>query len=81
MTEPEKNQKKEIVNVYMSRNLTEKIEDLLFNLKKQLPHDKRKKLTRSQFFELILESIILDYEINQINSPIQKIITNWSVMD
>lgn len=81
MIVPDKNQKKDLVNVYISRELTEKIEDLLFNLKKQLPHNKRKKLTRSQFFELILESMVLDYENSQINSPIQKIVKKWSIVD
>ncbi|HEX8377462.1 MAG TPA: hypothetical protein VF602_06550 [Pedobacter sp.] len=81
MSEQDKNQKKEQMALYISPELIEKVEDLLFNLKKQLPREKRKKLTRSQFLELILESIILDYETNQLNSPIQKIVSGWSAAD
>lgn len=79
MSEQEKSQKKEQMGFYVSPELIEKIEDLLFNLRKQLPRDKRKKLTRSQFLELILESVIEEYETSQLNSPIQKIISNWSI--
>lgn len=81
MSEQGKNRKKEQMAFYTSPELIEKVEELLFNLKRQLPREKRKKFTRSQFIELILESIILDYEINQMNSPIQKIISNWSLAD
>lgn len=79
MSEQDKNQKKEQMAFYTSPELIEKVEDLIFNLKKQLPREKRKKFTRSQFLELILESVISDYEASQLNSPIQKIISDWSV--
>ena len=81
MSEQDKNQKKEQMAFYTSPELIEKVEDLLFNLKKQLPREKRKKLTRSQLLELILESIIQEYEISQLNSPLQKIISSWSITD
>jgi hypothetical protein len=81
MSEHEKNQKKEQMAIYISPDLIEKVEDLIFNLKKQLPREKRKKFTRSQFLELMLESIILEYETNQLNSPIQKIVSEWSVTE
>lgn len=80
MSEQDRNQKKEQMAIYISPELIEKVEDLIFNLKKQLPREKRKKLTRSQFLELLLESMILDYESSQMNSPIQKIVSDWSII-
>ena len=77
MSEQDKNQKKEQMALYVSPELIEKVEDLLFNLKKQLPRDKRKKLNRSQLLELILESVIFEYETSRLDSPIQKIISSW----
>ena len=69
--------KKELLNLNISGEIVEKTEDLLFNLRKQLPREKRKKLTRSRFFELLLESVIQDYENRRADSDIQKIIGNW----
>jgi hypothetical protein len=77
MIEQDRNQKKEQMALYVSPELIEKVEDLLFNLKKQLPRDKRKKLNRSQLLELILEAVILEYETSRLDSPIQKIISSW----
>lgn len=77
MSEQDKNQKKEQMAFYTNPELIEKVEDLIFNLKKQLPREKRKKFTRSQFLELILESVILEYETSRLDSPIQKIISSW----
>ncbi len=73
----EQNIKKEILNLNISSEIVEKTEELIFNLKKQLPREKRKKLTRSRFFELLLESVIHDYENRRADSDIQKIIGNW----
>ena len=81
MLEQDKNQKKEQMAIYISPKLIEKVEELMFNLKKQLPREKRKRFTRSQFLELILESIVLDYETSQLNSSVQKIVTNWTLAD
>ncbi len=78
MSEEVKNKKKEQWNVYISRELTDEVEELLFALRKQLPREKRKKLTRSEFFELILKSVVLDYRSSQMNSAIQRIVKEWS---
>jgi metal-responsive CopG/Arc/MetJ family transcriptional regulator len=77
MIEQDKNQK-EAVNLSLSSTLVEKVEDIIFELRKKLPREKRKKLNRSRFFELALEAIIKDYENSGQKSRIFKIVMAYS---
>lgn len=51
------------VNFYLSTKTLEKIEDLLFYAKKRLPLDKRRKLTKSIFYENCFNIIINEYNL------------------
>lgn len=56
--ESEKN--KILVSIYLSSKTLEKVDDFLFYAKKQLPMGKRRKLTKSVFYEVALKIIIED---------------------
>lgn len=71
-TEQDKSRQKEAVNLSLDSELVEKVEDVIFNLRKRLPREKRKKLNRSRFFELALNAVIMDYENDNDNSVIYK---------
>lgn len=55
------NSEKIAVNFYLSTNAIEKIDDFLFYVKKRLPVEKRRKLTRSIFYEIGLKAAIEEY--------------------
>lgn len=77
MTGENKNQK-ETVNLSLSSEIVEKVEDIIFELRKKIPREKRKKLTRSRFFELALEAVIKDYESSGEKSVIGKMVIAYS---
>ena len=49
-----------MVSVYLSSRTVEKVDDFLFLAKKRLPMGKRRKLTKSVFYEAVLRIIIDD---------------------
>jgi deoxyhypusine synthase len=49
------------INFYIKNSTLEKIEDFLFLIKKRLPIEKRRKLTRSVFYEIGLNMAIEDF--------------------
>lgn len=49
-----------MVSVYLSSKTVEKVDDFLFYAKKRLPMGKRRKLTKSVFYEAVLQIIIED---------------------
>jgi hypothetical protein len=49
------------INFYLSHEALEKIDDFLFYVKKRLPIEKRRKLSRSVFYEIGLKTAIEDY--------------------
>lgn len=61
-----------LVSVYISPKTLEKIDDLLFSLKKRMPIQKRGKLSKSVFYELCLSILIEDYQIDPEESPLSK---------
>ncbi|MCD9186341.1 MAG: hypothetical protein LUM44_07895 [Pyrinomonadaceae bacterium] len=63
--------------VNLSNTLIEKTDDMIHDLKRGLPSDKRRKLNRSKFFELLLEQLVFDYETQHPNSTAEWIITKW----
>ena len=50
-----------LVSFYLSPKTLEKIDDLFFYVKKRLPIDKRRKLTKSVFYETGFKILIEDY--------------------
>lgn len=51
------------VNFYLSIKTLENIDDLLFYVKKRLPIGKRRKLTKSIFYETCFNIVINDYNL------------------
>ena len=51
------------VNFYLSAETLERIDDLLFYAKKRLPIEKRRKLTKSIFYETCFDIVINDYNL------------------
>lgn len=49
------------INFYITLDTLEKIEDFLFLVKKRLPIEKRRRLTRSVFYEIGLKIAIEDF--------------------
>lgn len=52
---------KVLVSFYLSQRTSEQIDDILFYLKKRLPFDKRRKLTKSTFYEIGLKILIEEH--------------------
>lgn len=48
-------------NVYLTSESLEKIDDFIFYARKRLPMEKRRKLTRSVFYEVGLKTAIDDF--------------------
>lgn len=51
------------VNFYLSAKTLENIDDPLFYVKKRLPIEKRRKLTKSIFYETCFNIIMNDYNL------------------
>ena len=63
-----------LVSFYLSPKTLEKIDDFLFYARKQLPIGKRRKLTKSVFYETGLRIVIEDYNVNGEESPLWQAI-------
>lgn len=50
-----------LVSFYLSPKTLEDVDDFIFHLKKQLPMEKRRKLTKSIFYEASLKVLIQKY--------------------
>ena len=77
MKEQEQNIQKEPYALKLNSIIVGKTEDIIHDLKRGLPSDKRRKLNRSKFFEILLEALISDYESQRQNSNVQRIIAAW----
>lgn len=71
------------VNFYLSVGTLERIDDLLFYAKKRLPIEKRRKLTKSVFYETCFGIIIDDYNLKGEESvfwqAIQQLFSNSKI--
>lgn len=67
-----------LVSFYLSPKTLEKIDDLVFYVKKRLPIEKRRKVTKSIFYETGFKLLIEDYnskgEESLLLKAIQKLI-------
>lgn len=68
----EQDGEKILVSFYLSPKTLEKIDDLVFYVKKQLPIDKRRKLTKSVFYETGFKILIEDYNLKGKESLLLK---------
>jgi hypothetical protein len=71
-------QTKEKINLCLSTEVMEKLEDALFHLRKNIPREKRKKLTRSKLHEIILDDILTEFSQIGQNGRLGKIISDWN---
>lgn len=62
---------KEQATIYIRTKILDKIEELRYFHRKKLPRAKRTKLTKSKFYELLIEAIAAD------DKMISKIISKW----
>lgn len=81
MEEQEQAIERHSFSLTMDIDLVESIEDLIHLLKRTLPSDKRRKLNRSKFFEIVSVAVISDYNANYKESYIQELISDWSSSD
>lgn len=69
---------KEPTSLYLSSDLIEKLEDIEFYMKKQIPRDKRKRLNKSILHEIILTNVVENYLAEKQNSLLYKWIVDWT---
>lgn len=67
---------KVLVSFYLSQKTSEQIDDILFYLKKQLPFEKRRKLTKSFFYETGFKILIDEYNEKGKESHLWKAVQN-----
>lgn len=65
---------KVLVSFYLSQKTSEQIDDILFYIKKRLPFEKRRKLTKTTFYEIGFKILIEDYNDNSEESSLWKAI-------
>lgn len=63
-----------LVSFYLSSETLEEVDDLIFHLKKQLPMDKRRKLTKSIFYEASLKILLEGYKTPENGYSLLKVI-------
>ncbi len=63
-----------LVSFYLLPKTFEKIDDILFYVKKRLPIEKRRRLTKSVFYEAGLQVLIEDYNAKGEESSLLKAI-------
>lgn len=63
-----------LVSIYLSPETLEKVDDFLFYAKKRLPMGKRRKLTKSVFYEAALRIIVEDQNIKDEESRLWEAI-------
>ena len=76
----EQESEKILVSFYLSQKTSEQIDDILFYMKKRLPFEKRRKLTKSTFYETGFKILIEDYnnkgEESRLWKAIQELLVN-----
>jgi hypothetical protein len=50
-----------LVSFYLSPKMLEEVDDFIYHLKKSLPVEKRRKMTKSLFYEASLKVLIQEY--------------------
>lgn len=77
VVQPKNGNQKESIAFYFSTELLERMEELHFHIQRQIPREKRKRLSKSKLYELSLECIVKDYEENKCNALLSKTINEW----
>lgn len=69
---------KEPISLYLPTDLLENLENIHLSIGQKLPRNKRKKLNKSQLYEIILRNIVDDYMENKQDGILWKMVTDWS---
>ncbi|MGC2236773.1 MAG: hypothetical protein WA584_11465 [Pyrinomonadaceae bacterium] len=69
---------KEPISLYLPSDLVEKVEHIHLNIIQKLPRNKRKKLNKSQLYEIILRNIVDDHIKKEQDGMLWKMVTDWS---
>ena len=67
-------QNKENVNLRLSADISETIEDVLFYARKEMVRGKRKKITKSDLYETIFRDLISEYQTRGKESRLWKLV-------
>ena len=76
--EPAEPEHKIALSVYVSSEVVKKLEEARVFCSRTLSPEKRRGLTESQFYELILENVISNYAAFGENSNLWKLIKDWA---
>ena len=68
---------KEKIMLHLSADLAEQIDDTIFSLRKRLPRHQRKQLTKSAFYELIMTTIIGNFNEMGNKSLLVQLVDEW----
>ncbi|MET0752746.1 MAG: hypothetical protein ABWZ66_05215 [Pyrinomonadaceae bacterium] len=69
---------KEPISLYLPTDLLEKVEEIHLYISQKLPRNKRKKLNKSQLYEIILRNIVDDHLENEQDGMLWKMVADWS---
>jgi hypothetical protein len=74
------NKATEPVNIHLSVEIIDGIEEALFHFRKLLPRETRKRLNRSKLYMLILEDVLTEFNKNKNGQEarLNQIVNNWS---
>lgn len=76
-TPNKQSRQKEIFSTMLPIEVIEKMEEIIFLMRKKLPRESRKKLNKTKLCEFIFESVFSDYEENKNDSFLVKIFNEW----
>jgi hypothetical protein len=68
---------KENFSTMLPIDVIEKMEEIIFQMRKSLPRESRKKLNKTKLCEFIFESVFSDYEENKNDSFLAKGFIEW----
>jgi hypothetical protein len=71
------NKQKEIFSTTLPIEVIEKMEEIIFQMRKKLPRENRKRLNKTKLCEFIFESVFSDYDENKNDSFLVKIFNRW----
>lgn len=72
------NVRKEPQSLYLSSNLVDALEEIAFHMRKQIPRNKRKRMSKSILYEIILTNVVENYLAEKQDSLLSTWVINWS---
>lgn len=75
---PESDFPKEKVSLQLPVEVVKKLEEIIFHAKQEMPRDKARQLTKSKLVELVMKSVIWEYEKVDTKKVIREIVFYWA---